>query len=204
MELAIGIIGLLVAVLLWFFPPWPLRQLLGVRESDPTDASTGTRRKRVLTNAFRASIEKLDIVDDDQYFRHRASSLMHVESRPRIIERSRRESLLRWIESLDDELLLVTLEIREYWRGKDWREGVPRPFLVKVAQPLGNGRSVPDLEKELIDTGVLAPGEDQSWFAYGPNLQKALDYIDLVDWNELKRSIAVGERYKELCSEDPN
>ena len=25
------------------------------------------------------------------------------------------EPLLRWIESLDDELLLVTLEIREYW-----------------------------------------------------------------------------------------
>jgi len=49
------------------------------------------------------------------------------------------------------------------------------------------------LEKGLIDTGVLAPGENQSWFAYGPNLQRALDYIDLMDWNELKRSIASGQ-----------
>jgi hypothetical protein len=146
-----------------------------------------------LTDAFKSSIEKLDIVDDDQYFKRRAPSLMNMESTPRIIERSQRESLLRWIESLDDELLLVTLEIREYWRGKDWRLGVPRSFLTKIAQPFGSGRGIPDLEKGLIDTGVLAPGENQSWFAYGPNLQRALDYIDLMDWNELKRSIASGQ-----------
>jgi hypothetical protein len=41
---------------------------------------------RDLTKAFRASIEKLEVVDDDQYFKRRAPSLLHMEPMLRIIE----------------------------------------------------------------------------------------------------------------------
>ncbi len=188
MEIVIGVIALLIAVLLWLFPPEPLRRLLGVKEPGPIDGGQDYTA-RDLTNALKTSIEALEIVEDNSYFGLRAPALMKLSVPPRIIERSQREPLLRWIDTLDDELLLVTLEIRDYWRGKDWRAGVPRSFLVSVAQPLGSGRSTPDLEKALIETGVLAPSETPGHFNYGPNLQQALDYIDLIDWNKLKNSV---------------
>lgn len=98
--------------------------------------------------------------------------------------------MLAWVDSLDDELLLVTLAIRDYWRGKDWREGLPRHYLTRVSHPFGKGRGIPELEKDLVDCGVLSPGKDENGFDYGANLQGALDYLDLVDRNELKASVS--------------
>lgn len=190
MEITLGAVGLLIAILVWLFPPEPLRRRLGLKQSGFSGSSEDILTPRDLTNAFKTSVEGLEIVEDEVYFKRRAPSLMHMEPQPSIVERSQREPLLRWIDTLDDELLLVTLQIRDYWRGRDWRAGVPRSLLVSVAQPLGSGRSTPDLENALIETGVLAPSETPGHFDYGPNLQRALDYIDLMDWNRLKNSLA--------------
>jgi len=109
MEILIGIVGLVITVLLWLFPPEPLRRLFGVKESSFVNESTNQERKRDLTKAFKAILEDLEIVEDSEYFKLRAPSLVGREPAPLIIERSKRGQLLAWVDSLDDELLLVTL-----------------------------------------------------------------------------------------------
>ncbi|MCB0078167.1 MAG: hypothetical protein KDD73_12205 [Anaerolineales bacterium] len=187
MEILIGIVGLVITVLLWLFPPEPLRRLFGVKESSSVSESANQERKRDLTKAFKAILEDLEIVEDSEYIKLRAPSLVGREPAPQIIERSKREQLLAWVDSLDDELLLVTLAVRNYWQGKHWSEGVPRDYLTRVSHPLGKGRGIPDLEKDLVNCGVLAP-RNKELFDYGANLQAALDYIDLVNWDDVRAS----------------
>lgn len=190
MEILIGIAGLAITVLLWLFPPEPLRRLFGVKEPNSVSGNTNQERKRNLTEAFKAILENLETVEDSEYFELRAPSLVGHEPIPQIIERSKREQLLAWADSLDDELLLVTLAIRNYWQGKHWREGVPKDYLTNVSHPLGKGRGLPELEKDLVTCGVLSPSTEVL-FDYGANLQAALDYIDLVDWDDAKASVKV-------------
>ncbi|MCZ7575515.1 MAG: hypothetical protein M5U01_43755 [Ardenticatenaceae bacterium] len=190
MEIVIGIVGLVITILLWLFPPEPLRRLFGVKEPEFVSESTNQERKRDLTEAFKAVLEDLEVVEDNEYFELRARSLIRREPISKIIERSKRERLLAWIDSLDDELLLVTLAVRNYWQGKDWREGVPKDYLTRVSHPLGKGRGISDLEKDLVNCGVLAPSNEEL-FDYGANLQVALDYIDLVDWDDSRASTQV-------------
>ena len=188
MEIAVGIIGVVIAILVWLFPPEPLRKRLGWKEPHGATRKENTpARKRELTQAFRSEVEKLEIVDDGRYSSLRAPAMVNKLPMPRIVEGSQRAALLNWIDSLDDELLLVTLAIRGYWQGKDWREGYPRTHLLRIAQPFGVGRSLPSLVNDLTATGVLTPRDNGDHFDYGPNLQRALDYIDLLDWDELKR-----------------
>lgn len=190
MEILIGIAGLIITVLLWLFPPEPLRRLFGVKESNSVSESTNQERKRDLTETFKAILENLETVEDSEYFKLRAPSLAGREPVPQIIERSKREQLLAWADSLDDELLLVTLAIRNYWQGKHWREGMPKDYLIRVSHPLGKGRGIPELAEDLVNCGVLSP-RNEELFDYGANLQAALDYIDLVDWNDVRTSAQV-------------
>lgn len=190
MEILIGVVGLVITVLLWLFPPEPLRRLFGVKEPDPVNESSNQEKKRDQTEKFKAILEDLETVEDSEYFKLRASCLVGNGPVPRIIERSKRAQLLAWVDSLDDELLQVTLAIRNFWQGKDWREGLPRNYLTRVSHPFGKGRGIPELEKDLVDCGVLAP-RNEDIFDYGANLQSALDYIDMVDWNEIRATAQV-------------
>lgn len=185
MEVLIGVVGLVVTVLLWLFPPEPLRRLFGVKEPNSVNENSNSEMKRDLTKKFRAVLEGLEAVEDSEYFKLRAPHLIGNGPAPRIIERSKKAQLLAWVDSLDDELLQITLAIRNYWQGKDWREGFPRSYLTRVSHPFGKGRGIPELEKDLVDCGILAP-RNKDVFDYGANLQRALDYIDMVDWNEIR------------------
>lgn len=190
MEILISIVGLVIAILLWLFPPEPLQRLLGMKAPKSVSESTDDNLKRDLTNEFKAILEDLEIVEDSQYFKRRAPSVIGRQPVPEIIEKSKRKQLLAWVDSLDDELLLVTLAIRNYWQGKDWREGVPKDYLTKVSHPLGKGRGIPDLEKDLVNCGVLAP-KSEELFDYGANLQSVLDYLDMVNWNEIRATAPI-------------
>lgn len=190
MEILIGIAGLIITVLLWLFPPEPLRRLFRVKESNSVIESTNEERKRDLTEMFKAILENLETVENSEYFKLRAPSLVGREPVPQIIERSKREQLLAWADSLDDELLLVTLAIRNYWQGKHYREGMPKDYLTRVSHPLGKGRGIPELAEDLVNCGVLSP-RNEELFDYCANLQAALDYIDLVDWNDVRTSAQV-------------
>lgn len=187
MEIAIGLIGLIVAILVWLFPPEPLRRWLGVPSPQPKDVDEALPKKREITSAFKTELERLEVVGDEAYFKQRAPALMKLAPMPRIIEKSKRDQMLAWVDSLDDELLMVTLAIREYWRGKHWHDGVPRRVLHGASHPFGKGRSGPELEHDLIECGVLVPTKDANRFDYGSNLQRALDYVDLVEWTSLSQ-----------------
>ncbi len=194
MEFVLGVLGLVITILLWLFPPEPLRRMLRLPSSNPVetkDKETVPKKERRLTEAFKATLEDLEIIDDDEiYMKRCVPSMLKREPPPRIIKRADRDPLLTWVDSLDDELLLVTLAVREYWRGKDWRKGIPRRVIVQASHPSGRGRGVPELESALIECGVLVPRQDREWFDYGANLQRALDCIDLVDWDKLKENVA--------------
>ena len=70
------------------------------------------------------------------------------------------------------------------------QEGMPKDYLRRVSHPLGKGRGMPELEEDLVNCGVLSP-RNEELFDYGANLQAALDYIDLVDWNDVRTSAQV-------------
>ena len=56
-----------------------------------------------------------------------------------------------------------------------------------MSHRLGKGRGIPNLEKDLVNCGVLAP-RNEELFDYGANLQAALDYVDLVNWDDVRAS----------------
>jgi hypothetical protein len=68
MEILIGVAGLVIAVLLWLFPPEPLRRLFGVKEPDPVNESSNQEKKRDQTEKFKAILEDLETVEDSLNF----------------------------------------------------------------------------------------------------------------------------------------
>jgi len=141
-----------------------------------------------LCAAFKAFVEKLEAATDDYIGQKFKAKIDHLKP-PLIVEAENKNPILQWIDSLDDELLEATLAIREYWRGRHWADGVPLNVLSRISHSSGTGRSVTRLQQDLTEVGVLGGADDRlpaGNVHYGRNLQRALDCIDLADWQQLR------------------
>ncbi len=93
-----------------------------VSEGAPT--SDSHHFSRSLCNAFKLFVQSLEPVTEN-YTSRMFKAKIEKLTPPKIIEAEKKNPILRWIDTLDDELLEITLAIREYWRDRDCRTGFP-------------------------------------------------------------------------------
>lgn len=151
--------ALAVFVMVFFFNPAQLasegESRNQVPERDPeSSASSGIPRDR--TKRFITLLNSLEEVGSEEFSLQTSASSMDKTPPPRIIDVTAKERLLRWAETIDDELLLVTEQLQSSSR----KEGVTLRTIQAKALPLGAGRSVDQLIDELLAIGVLAPSTE--------------------------------------------
>lgn len=171
-ELVVGITGLFVAIAVWLFPPEPLRRLFRIQQTPRTTAQPEQTRQEPYCEKF----------------------ALFVETFPDL-PTSTRTRILAWIDSLDDELLLVAAAMSGRPESSDH---VGRSWISENSHPLGCGRSVPDLIAALFSAGVLAPSTEElvpgSYAESDAQRNPAFDYGRLLldTWGILKAARAAG------------
>jgi len=187
MEIVISILAVIIGILLWLFPPEPLRKLFRIDKQERKLKEYPIE----LCTQFQKFINSLEPVDSDN-FRKKTTEAEVKKNDPSLhIDMDAKRKLTRWISSLDDELLLLARKmIQERKTGA--KLGVTQIWISNNSHPLGEGRSVEELIEALSKVGLLSPttepeeynanyiASNPSW-DYGNNLYEAQYYILLAE-----------------------
>lgn len=152
MEIIVGIGGLVIAVLLWLFPPEPLRRLLGVAPS----AEETAQQHCDLVRRFSSFLQQLPEVESGEFQKRTIEASLGGSPPPSLIDRQEKPRLLHWLDALDDELLLLTRSLASCGGA-----GTTQRWLAAHSHPLGKGRGVEQLIDALLQVGVLAPTTEE-------------------------------------------
>lgn len=170
-ESFVAIAGLLVAVLVWLFPPEPLRRVLRIRHAPVLPGPPEQTRPRHFCERFALFVGEFPNLGDT------------------------RTRILAWIEDLDDDLLLVAAKMSDRPYAS---EHVGQSWISEHSHPLGPGRSVPELIAALFSAGILAPSTEElvpgSYAEWDAQRNPAFDYgrMLLDTWGILEQANASG------------
>jgi len=154
MEIVVGIGGLVIAVLLWLFPPEPLRRLLGV--APPSAKETAEQQHRDLVRRFSSFLQQLPEVESGEFQKSTIEANLSGSPPPSLIDRQEKPRLMHWLDALDDELLLLTRLLASCGGA-----GTTQRWLAAHSHPLGKGRAIEQLIDALLQVGVLAPTTEE-------------------------------------------
>ena len=121
---------------------------------------TRSRIPKKRTGRFRKFINALEEVDHDRYEELQWQARRESESHLAMIDQTEKSSILNWIDSIDDEILHVTMDLAELNESQSWTHGITQSTLSNYAAPLGRGRSVEKLSQALLERGILAPSTE--------------------------------------------
>jgi hypothetical protein len=135
-EGALAVLAIVVTVLIWIFPPEPLRRWFGISPGRTKDSEASEGKAGIPKGLSRRFAQ-------------------FIKERPALLQS--RADVLSWIDEIDDELLLVAVAMAKL-RGKT---GVTQSWISSHSHAFGRGRSVQDLIAELHSVGLLAPSTEE-------------------------------------------
>lgn len=148
---------------------------------------------RTKAQEFREFINSLEEVNYDRYLKETTEAYMQSKLHPMIIQPKDKAWILKWVESVDDEILAVTNAISSLALKQSYSKGVTQTWITNNSLPLGAGRSVSKLTQSLLQCGILAPSteynppgthaskdaETNPSFNFGPTLSIVKNYVVL-------------------------